>query len=720
MRIISAAIAFAMGSSAMADPPEPVEPSSADSAADASIPGRADIPALAPVTVTVERRETQVQRTPATVSVLGAEALERGGVTKINDLYGYAPGVTVATRSHTPAIFIRGVGSTRPIGNQSVGIYLDDVYIARPFGAGLHGGLPDIDRVEILSGPQGTLYGKNTGAGAVKFITRKPSEHGSGWVSLSAGNRTTEGSGYVTGTVVPGLLSASLAAAYESIDPDTENVVLGRRTNGLESRKLRGVARFTPSESLEALLSLDWTTSETDFALSSVSHPDSAIRRSFSDIDSTQDYDGFGGSLVVEKRFNGSLRLKSVTAIREGEITMPTDSDGGPEYVNGFVQDLDMAQVSQEFQLFGDFERLSFVSGLIFFREDFDHYRWSWSSNNFSIIDSSVRSTTLGLYGQFDYRLTDTLTATAGLRVGRETSELDSAAYASNLAGDELAVRYAVAGLKQNYDVVQPKFSLSYQWTPELLAYATYSRGSTSGGYNSAASTLAVALTPVDPDRIAAYEVGLKTTGWNGRLTTSTSLFYNDYKDYQATVTNPVIDGQLITGAVFANAGRAHTYGAEFASTARLTRSLDATLALAYLETQFDEYLNPTGADATNYVGYDLPNSPRWSGSLQLQHRHELANAGEVRVWSALRYEDESYSSVSITRDMTRTPTQVYVDLAGSYTTSDGLWTFSVTAKNLFDRDFALPGSYTPSLGFHNVLYNRERQVAVGVRREFF
>ncbi|MBL8267095.1 TonB-dependent receptor [Steroidobacter sp.] len=356
----------------------------------------------------------------------------------------------------------------------------------------------------------------------------------------------------------------------------------------------------------------------------------------------------------------------------------------------------------------------------IYFREKFDHYRWSWTNNAFSIIDSSVTSTTAGVYGQLDYRLTDKLTATAGLRYSRETSELDSLGYASNVTGAELALRYAANGLEKDWTAVQPKVSLSYQWTPGVLTYATYSQGSTAGGYNSAAATLAVAQTPVDPDEINAYEIGLKTFGWGGRLSTSTAVFYNDFKDYQATISNPIIDGQLVPGAVFANAGRAHTFGVEVASTAKLSRALEASLSLAYLTTEFDEYLNPTGAANSNFVNFDLPNSPKLSGGLRLNYDVPLSSGANWSTTGAVRYEDESYSAVSADRELTKQPAQTYVDAGVYFTTASRQWTFSFAGTNLLDRDYGLPGSYTPSLGFKTVLWNRERQLTLGVRRDFF
>lgn len=692
----------------------------AETPAAAKTRNASDSIALSTVTVTAERRETELQKTPATVSVVGSLELERKGVRKINDLAGQAAGVTVTTRTLTPAIFIRGVGSTRPIGNQSVGIYIDDVYIARPFGAGLYGSLPDIDRVEVLNGPQGTLYGKNTGGGAVKLVTREPGETPQGWVSVAAGNQTREGRAYISGGIAPGLLSGSLALAHDETDPDTYNVTLGKKVNGISNQQFRSVLKFTPSDTLKARLSLDGMKSTPSYVLSSVTIPGSGKRKAFSDYVGDQDQEGLGGSLTVEKKLGDQLTLKSITAIRDAKISMPTDSDGSPQNLSGFIQDLDMAQRSQELQLIGDYGRLQFVSGAIFFQEDFDHYRWSWNNNSFSIIDSSVQSTSLGLYGHATYALNDKLSVIGGLRFSRETSELDSAAYGSDQTGAQGALRYEVKNLKESWNAVQPKVGINYQWNPGLLTYASYAVGATAGGYNSAAATQPIAETPVDPDKIQAYEVGVKTTSWNGRLRTSTSLFYNDYEDYQASVNNPIIGGQLVPGAVFANAGKAHTYGAEFSSQVKPTRALELAATISYLKTRFDEYLNPTGNANTNYEGYDLPNSPRLSGSLGATYTIALDNGAEIALNGNYRFEDESYSEVSTNREITKTPAQKYLDLGAFYTTGSGKWTFSLTGKNVLGEDYAFPGSYTPTLGFRNVIWNRERQVSLGVRYDFF
>ena len=257
--------------------------------------------------------------------------------------------------------------------------------------------------------------------------------------------------------------------------------------------------------------------------------------------------------------------------------------------------------------------------------------------------------------------------------------------------------------------------------SPFVSSYASFTHGYKAGGIN---LDTTAAVGGADPtflsEEVDAYEVGVKTTSWNGRLRTSTSLFYNDYEDYQASVNNPIIGGQLVPGAVFANAGKAHTYGAEFSSQVKPTRALELAATISYLKTRFDEYLNPTGNANTNYEGYDLPNSPRLSGSLGATYTIALDNGAEIALNGNYRFEDESYSEVSTNREITKTPAQKYLDLGAFYTTGSGKWTFSLTGKNVLGEDYAFPGSYTPTLGFRNVIWNRERQVSLGVRYDFF
>ncbi|WP_207281809.1 TonB-dependent receptor [Pseudomonas sp. FW300-N2F2] len=675
---------------------------------------------LPEVKVTAERRETTLQKTPVTVNVIDANELEKRSVTKLADLAGLAAGVNIPNQwTNTQSVFIRGIGSSRPIGNPSVGWYLDDVYIPRSFGSSFLGSLPDIERVEVLHGPQGTLYGQNTSSGALKLISRQPTAQPHAWASVGLGNQgQVETRGYATGTLSPELLTASVALASSHIDGDVDNHYLDKDVNGYENKQFRTIFHLTPSDTFDAVLSVDGLHGHATGGPTPTNYPGSGKRRNFSDIGEEQNYDSGGASLKLQSWLNDQLSVKSVTAYRNFDVDMPSD-DPYPTYVQGFDQDLNQEQYSQEFQLLGDYGRLSFITGLMLWHEVFEMDRLSWNNNAFSVIDSKSTTNSIGLYGQSTYKFTDALSLTLGLRLNKEWREMDSAAYNSNATGAQLAQRYSVNGLKEEYEAVTPKVTLDYQWTPELLTYATWAVGETAGGWNPASASLAIAQTPVDPEKVTSYELGLKSTLWDGRLRNNLALFYNDYEDYQASINNPVVNGQLITGAVIANAGQAHTYGAEWESTLKASRNLEFNLNLAYLRTRFDEFLNPTGAASTDFTGYELPYAPRWSGSIGSTYSVSLQNGGDVRLNANYRSESSSYSAVSATNEYTKFPSTHYLDAGIFYTTPDADWTFSVTAKNLLNKTYELPGSYVPALDFYSVNYNRERQLLFTVRHDF-
>ena len=676
---------------------------------------------LPEVTVTAERRETSLQKTPVTVNVVDADVLEKRAVNKLSDLAGLAAGVNVPNRfPNTQSVFIRGIGSSRPIGNPSVGWYLDDVYIPRSFGSSLLGNLPDIERIEILHGPQGTLYGQNTSSGALKIVSRQPSEKTRAWASVGAGNQGQfETRGYLAGSLSPDLLSASVALASSQIDGDVDNEFRNDKVNDANSKQFHTIWRLTPSDDFTATLSVDGLHGHYSSGATPLNYPGSAKRKNFSDINTHQNYDSGGISLKLEGGVSDHLSWKSVSAYRNFDVDMPSD-DPYPTYLSGFDQDLNQDQYSQEFQLIGDYDRFHFITGLMLWHENFKMDRLSWNRNSFSIIDSNSTTESVGLYGQGTYDFTDKLALTLGLRLNKEWREMDSAAYRSDAQRQRLAQLYSVKDLKKEYQSVTPKVTLNYQWTPELLTYATWAVGETSGGWNAASATRAIADVPVDPEQVTAYEIGLKSTTWDGRLRNNIALFYNDYQDYQASISNPVIGGQLVSGAVIANAGKAHTYGAEWESSFKASQALELHLTLAYLRTRFDEFLNPTGSANTDFTGSELPFAPRWSGSVGSTYSVPLANGADLRFSADVRSESTSFTETSATNEHTKMPATTYLDGSVFYTTADAGWTFSLTGKNLLNKTYELPGYYIPSLNYIAENYKRERQFLFTVRRDFF
>lgn len=678
------------------------------------------------IVVTAQRRETRLLETPVAVNSLGAETLQQErGFRSLNDLAGLAAGLHAPTSStaSTEPFFIRGIGTSRANGNPSVGVYLDDVYVARPFGVSYLGGLPDLERVEILHGPQGTLYGQNTSAGAIKLISRQPGEGFEGWVSAGIGNHGTyEGRAYVSGPLVPGILSASLAYVHSYTHGDLEDAGRsGKNSAVVGLDQLRGILRFTPSASFTATLTLDGMTYDEDYVLA----PDPRYvaeaqpRRTHTTFYETPEYKGGGASLKLEKSFGDHLGLHSITAWRGYDTPMATDwgTNATQVRVYGFGQTLRQRQLSQEFQLTGDYGRFNFIAGLILYRETFGVDRLTWTNNAYTTLHSDSETRSIGLYGQGSFKLTDALTLTAGLRYSAEEKKMDASSFTSTVDGADLNPIYQLAGLSKNFDGITPKLTLDYRFAPDVLAYLTWGKGITSGGYNPAASTAAIAGVPVDTEKVTSYEGGFKFAAFDGKLKTNVAIFYNDYRDYQASVTNPVINGQTVPGGVVVNAGDARTYGAEFDAELRPTRRWNLGLSIALLRTRFETFLNPSGAIATDLTGEPLPKAPRFTLGASTGYVIPLGDAGELRLTGALRHESGSYSDISAAREITRYPRQTYVDLGATHRT--GPWTTGIIVKNVFDKTYRLPGLYAPARNIYTVTYNPSRTVLLTLRRDF-
>ena len=532
------------------------------------------------IVVTAERRETSLQKTPIAISAVGGDALQAQRLQVLRDLATEVPSlVTPGMHANMQSVYIRGIGTSDPGVYPAVGLYIDDVYIPRTFGNGIFD-LPDIQRVEVLRGPQGTLYGLNTSAGAIKFVSRDPGNETIGHVDIGYGSYDAfDGHAYISGPVVSDRLSASFAYTHRRRDGHIYNVTLGKYVDAVKSDQFRAKLRWTPTGAggLDVILSVDGTRERSDNAnYIPVGYPGSGPYTSFSNVDQKLRRNIGGVSLRATLPVSDTITLKSITAYRGLEDDpSPWDQDATPLQTYGWTQYIDQRQFSQEVQALGDFGSLNFVLGVSFFRERLDFIRNTFTNNAYSLIDSHIIDRSLGVYGQATYDLTDKLSVTAGLRFNKEWQRFDNASYTSNAANDRIALRYSVAGLKDDWNALTPKFSLNYQWSDALLTYVSYTQGQKSGGFNRSASTSPIASVPVDPEKVTSYEFGLKGRTSDNLLRTNLAIFYNEFNDYIASITNPQINGQVILGNVVANAAKAETYGVELETWLTPVQSLE-------------------------------------------------------------------------------------------------------------------------------------------------
>ena len=685
---------------------------------------------LGEIIVTAERREADVQTVPLSIGVLDSALLGRVGFTHLMDVDKVVAGVTFfrGAANQQASVIIRGVGTTNQGYTQAVGIYIDDVPLIRSVAAG-QWDLPDIERIEVLRGPQGTLYGQNSTAGAIKIVSRDPGQAPEGWVSVGVGNyKAFESRAYVSAPIAKDLLAASLAVTHRWREGFGENPATGERISGTDLTQARIKLKLTPADGLEAVFAADGLidrsdngTNGTPLNLAGVRPRDKYYRV---DLTSSRLLRG-GLSLKVSADLSDDITLRSITGYRGYEHD-PDPMDLGGLPVIGYEWDQRIRQTvfSQELQLLGEIGRLTYTLGALYIGED-------WFNDNKGTQYLTASSTVarrqaltqydtddIGLYAQLDYDLTDKLRLSAGARYYRTSQRYTASAYTLDADYNQVAQIFSVSNLKKVSDGITPRLSLNYQWTPDIFSYASYTQGAKFGGFNRSATSLVTASVAADPETVSAYEIGLKTRGLDGRLQVNVSAFYNDFRDYLAVVANPTINGQFIIGSVLANAAKAHTYGGELEIRTRPVSALSLDFSFSYLKTRFDEFLNPSGAAAGDYEGNRLPFAPEFTAAVLASYAIPLGERSELNLNASYQYTSNQFVDHT-SNPLTLIPERHLVDAGIEYREIDGPWSANIRVRNLFDKDYAVLKTSIPAYGVYSAAFNEPRTILATVRYSF-
>ena len=653
------------------------------------------------------------------MSAIGADTIQREGIKNLTDVNGTVPGLYVASPTQNQQqASIRGIGNNDPGTFAAVGYYLDDVYLGRTFGRGAIS-YPDIERIEVLRGPQGTLYGQSTSAGAIKFVSRNPSfTDPYNWASVSLGNfGARESQIYLSSPIVRDKLSAGLAYSHRATNGDHYNAHRNTWVNRVFLDQIRGKLRWAATDKLEAILTLDgqFDTSDNVYGSPTAARPrtvyfqeDTQLRR----LD-------FGQTLVLIYDITEHLELKSISAHRRDRTKpAPWDMDGYPERINGWVQQFREEIFSQELQLNGTIGNLVFTAGANAYHEKFDFGRHQWINENYTDWIASVGYKNYAGYAQATYHIIPQIGVTVGARYGWEKQSFDSESYLSDASQAHLSENYAVHGLTDTQKPFTPKFGADFQFTEDVFGYVSYTFGQKSGGYNRAAGTREVAEFAVAPEKVRTAEVGLKTQAFDKRLTVNVAGFHNKFEDYQAWILNPIIDGRIINGNVVLNAGKATLYGAEIETSARIAGLLQLHANATILRTRFDEFLNPTGAEETDFTGNELPHASRFQGSAGfVLTLPPFGVPGSFQLNGTASYTQAPYIEIN-NNPASRGTNRTWVVAGIDYFSPDEHWTLSFICKNLLDKDYTLGKNLVPSLGIDSTYYMPPRTILATVRYE--
>jgi iron complex outermembrane receptor protein len=697
------------------------------------------------VTVTARKREETLQEVPVAVTAFTAATLDRLNVRDLGDLDAQVPNLTIyAARgsSSTATAYIRGIGQADPLWgvDPGVGIYLDDVYIARPQGALLD--VFDVERIEVLRGPQGTLYGKNTIGGAIKYISRGLPQETDGFASVTVGNYNQldvkAGIGGEIGGKDSGL-RARVAVASMNRDGFGENTTNQQEVSDKEINAMRFQLGAYSEDDFDVQFAIDWMDDKSGMRGAKMLAPN-PLAPAYPPLDSPFDIrSGMpnvnntvmkGASATVNWRPNDDWAFKYVIAKRESETETNIDFDTTPLKlvdVRAFYND---QQVSNELQANYDGGGAARgVMGLYFFNGDAGGQVLNWFSNPFlppaltnplfGDTQGYVNTKSMALYADWTFDLGEKWK----LDVGARYTDEDKHAVALNrfyLTNEYITSWGTAANFNKtvNFKNVSPKVSIDYQVNDDIMIYGLASRGFKSGGYNIRANTTAVPRSgePFDDESVDSFEIGSKMSFFDQRLFLNLAAFHNVYKDIQLSVFTSFTlpnNTQSFFGD-FTNAGKGTVNGIEAEYQWLPTENWLITGNLAWLDAKYDEFIT-SGVNVADSQYFT--NAPEFSGALNVEYRTALANGGNLSARVGYSYQSEVWP----TTDLSPAIRQDGYGLvgAGVIWKIDDAWSLSLQGSNLADEEYRTTGYNIAAYGVLTGFYGPPRQYSLTARYDF-
>lgn len=686
---------------------------------------------LEEIVISARKRDENLQDTPVSVSAIGETKLARLQAQEIGDIQNSVPGLTLHVGDASNAVvYVRGVGQIDSLAfaDPGVGIYLDDVYLGRAQGSFLD--VYDVARIEVLRGPQGTLYGRNTIGGAVKFVSKEPDDELGGQVEVAAGNYEQKRVKARANVPLGDTVFMKAAIAYVGRDGYAENSVTGSDDGDKESLSWRLGLKADLSDTLSLSLNADQSEDDADtsrtpnretsvFGLASESDEPFEVDADFNDVNRLKTM-GFSGTLTYD--VSEALSIKSISAYREMSYETHLDLDATSLPLFGVFVDQDQDQFSQEVQFTYVGENgVDFVGGLYYLREH-DITMSGIFGPAIAFVSNSIndqRNRSYAAYGQTDFPLGDKLTLTAGLRYTHEKKSFDRI---QEFFGAETplvppigeGVRVTDVSVEETWNNLSPKIGLSYQVDEAHMIYASASKGFKSGGFDGRSNSASEAV-PYEPETMWAFEMGSKNSLAGGRASLNIAAYYNDYSNLQ--LSSFVADDAGAFSALFTNAGEATIKGIELEFAARPVEPLNISAAVSYMDADYGEYVGPDGADISDERA--LVNAPEWTLFLAVDYDIELASGAFITLHGDASYRSKTYPTVSSSEILAQAGYGL-LNAQVSYQSAGERWELFAGVKNLTDREYRSHGfDLSDSLGYQLGYYGAPRTWSVGIRFDF-
>ncbi|MGI9286773.1 MAG: TonB-dependent receptor [Pseudomonadales bacterium] len=715
--------------------------------------------------MTAQKREQSMQDVGISVTAMSGDNMRSLGVSSSADIAGFTPNLQIISATgegNQPTLFLRGVGLNDYNTNNAgpIGMYMDEVIISTPSAQAF--AMFDSERVEVLRGPQGTLYGRNTTGGAINVISRKPGEEFEGDVLTSYGNFDALRLEGAVGGPISDTLGFRVAGVYNEADGYVDDVSSGEEYNETDNYAVRALLQWDPSDTLSALFNFHYGKNDTrapryihyglleadsfdpnlgiftdlcSDADISAQAPNCVSALGYQDPtgddregewnnDGTLNFDVTGASVKLDWDLSDNISLVSITAYDEVDKIHEEDSDSGPDNWLEVSFGVDSETFSQELRLVGDNEKSNWLLGLFYLDETLnqdqtaDLFRDLRPDFGFdpdlSIFFSQhlheQDTTTWAAYGQFEYEFSDKWLATVGLRYTYE--ERDFTANVSFVEPD-FTVPLFVFNEKIDNDNVSGRLALNFFPNEDWMIYGSLTSGFKSGGFPGGLVFTPEEYGAYDEETIIAYELGFKSTLAGGLVQLNGAAFFYDYQDIQVYQVLP--GDSAVPQQKLDNAGDAEIYGGELELVATPTDGLYLMLGVGYTHTEF---LDLQFGDL-DLRGNQLANTPEWTANGIVRYDWDLDSGGGLYVQGDFTYSDEYFFDVFNTAYASQDSYTLFGARAG-YQATSGNWEVNLWGKNLGDEDYSSWGLDLGSgFGLLQVMPTKSRTYGVELRAFF-
>lgn len=640
--------------------------------------------ALEVIQVTAQKRTQSIQEVPIAISAFGDDDLARTNSSDMSDLQYFTPNLMIADNGNTPRIGIRGISdfSRNPGYDNRVSVYVDGIYAGRS-GAANQSTL-DIERVEVLRGPQGTLFGKNTVAGALSLTSRKPTEDFSGSIKIDVGNDDyLSVTGLINGTLIEDRLLAKLVVNDKQRDGYKTNIHTGDDLDGLDEHAARLQLRWLMDKG-EANIYVDSSKDKTArISYESVNDPFAPeIFEIAVDGETFQSTETSGLGVNIDYSLPNDFELTSITGYRQTDVSTSDDEDYSAFDVAVIRTSEDSSHFSQEFRLTSPFhDSYDYVLGLFYFDQSNESASAAIGGDKFPNPNTSVSVpaqvdvSSVAAFIHGNYRVSERWQLTGGLRYTYEEKSVDY-----NIR-DTTGI-FTNGSLQDERDAenFSPKLGVNFFVNQDLMFYSGYSRGFKSGGWNvDFISTFD--KVSFDDEQVDSYELGMKSTLADGRIRFNAALYSANYSDFQVFQFVPLDTGGTIISIT--NAAEVTAKGFETDVNWAATENITLWATYGYTDSSFDEFKDGGGI-GIHYDGNSTADAPKHTYSLGLEFRYPVGDLGELVASTNYSYRDEFYTN----------PNNLETNVVGAYDlinarigieSNDGSWSLYAWGKNLSD-----------------------------------